>query len=199
MAIAAPPSRSRRGRLTDQQIVASHARSSRPILGRSPGRRRRAAPSRSLQRYTIPAARRRSSLAYPVDPCLAADDPNYNDQAYWEAAYADGARRRRRYGIAPGSDVWRRLSASQFEHLQRYLACECDRRRRSPACRWRIIVADICRRAGLRTDTSTQIDVSDLTTCVHGLHHRPADVGARCARAAADVWPVGRGRVARRC
>ena len=31
-----------------------------------------------------------------------------------------------------------------------------------------IIVADICRRAGLRTDTATQIDVSGLTTCVNG-------------------------------
>ena len=31
-----------------------------------------------------------------------------------------------------------------------------------------IIVADICRRAGLRTDTATQIDVSGLTTCVPG-------------------------------
>ena len=55
------------------------------------------------------------------------------------------------------------------------------------------IVADICRRAGLRTDTSTQIDVSDLTTCVQRLHHRSTDVRARCARAAADVWTVGRG------
>ena len=31
-----------------------------------------------------------------------------------------------------------------------------------------VIVADICRRCGLRTDTSSQIDVSGLTTCVTG-------------------------------
>ena len=34
-------------------------------------------------------------ISYPCGPCLRSDDPNYSNQAYWEAAYAaalaDGA------------------------------------------------------------------------------------------------------------
>lgn len=104
---------------------------------------------------------------YPLGPALPSTDPNYNDQDYWEAAYAaavaegvlvDGDT------VIPndwvyGVDYPTVVTSAYFSECDT-LDVECV-----PMA---VIVADICRRAGLRTDTAAQIDVSDLTTCVIG-------------------------------
>ena len=122
--------------------------------------------------------------AYPVDPCLRSDDANYNNQAYWEAAYADAvAAGDMAGGLTYGVDYPVTQSSAFFS--------ECATV--DTACvPMATIVADICRRAGLRTDTfdtDRRLGSDDLRT---GLHHRAADVGARCARAAAHVRALGR-------
>jgi Putative phage tail protein/Protein of unknown function (DUF2793) len=99
--------------------------------------------------------------AYPVGPAVISTDPLYNDQAYWETAYAqalaDGE------PIAPGL-----VYGVDYPDTQSYAYfSECDTLD-TECVPMALIVADICRRAGLRTDTSTQIDVSGLTTCVTG-------------------------------
>ena len=112
--------------------------------------------------------------SYPVDPCLATTDTNYNDQAFWEAAYAEAL---------ADPTIWPPMDptwvygvdypTARFSHASNFSAntpvwySECETI--DTACvPMSIIVADLCRRAGLRTDTSSQIDVSDLTTCVTG-------------------------------
>ena len=103
---------------------------------------------------------------YPVDPCLRDDDPNYNNQAFWEAAHA-AALASGDYtgsiGLSP-SDVY----GVDYPHTQDFaFFSECDTVD-ATCVPMALIVSDLCRRAGLRTDTGTQIDVSGLTTCVPG-------------------------------
>ena len=98
--------------------------------------------------------------AYPVDPCLRNDHPDYNNQAFWEAANAAAEAAG---DVAPG-----RVYGVDYPETQSFAYfSECDTVD-TECVPMALIVADICRRAGLRTDTSAQIDVSDLTTCVQG-------------------------------
>ena len=104
---------------------------------------------------------------YPIGPALRSDDPSYNDQAYWEGAYAqalaDGAMLNAATPM-PGDWVY---GVDYPETQSTAYFSECDTV--DTACvPMAIIAADICRRCGLRTDTSTQIDVSGLTSCVPG-------------------------------
>jgi len=99
--------------------------------------------------------------AYPVGPAVISTDPLYNDQDYWEAAYAQALADGKPIapGLVYGVDYPQTQSFAYFS--------ECDTL--DTACvPMALIVADLCRRAGLRTDTATQIDVSDLTSCVDG-------------------------------
>ena len=100
-------------------------------------------------------------LKYPVGPALRSDDTFYNDQAYWEAAYAAA--------LAAGEPIAAGLTYGvdypQVQSFAYFSECDTVDAECVPMA---TIVADICRRAGLRTDTSAQIDVSGLTTCVQG-------------------------------
>jgi Putative phage tail protein/Protein of unknown function (DUF2793) len=100
--------------------------------------------------------------SYPVNPTLASTDPDYSNQAFWEAAYAD-ALAAGEPGIESG---WTYGVEYPDTTSTAYIAdCTTVEVDCVPMAQ---IVTDICRRAGLRTDTATQIDVSDLTTCVNG-------------------------------
>jgi hypothetical protein len=101
--------------------------------------------------------------SYPVNPTLPASDPDYSNQAFWEAAYAQALADGEPIdpGLVYGVDYPVVVSSA-------YVA-SCTATAVEIACvPMSVIVADICRRAGLRTDTATQIDVSDLTSCVNG-------------------------------
>ena len=100
---------------------------------------------------------------YPVGPCLRNDHPDYNNQAYWEAAYAAAVAAGEPLVVDPVyGDVDGYPSIINTAYFSE---CETVDAVCVPMA---VIVADICRRAGLRTDTATQIDVSGLTTCVSG-------------------------------
>ena len=115
---------------------------------------------RSLQEYTQTGPFG-VVTKYPVNPCIRNDDPNYSNQDFWEAAYADALAEGE--PIAPGLVYGVDYPATQS--FAYFSECETVDAVCVPMA---VIVADICRRAGLRTDTSSQIDVSGLTTCVDG-------------------------------
>lgn len=114
-----------------------------------------------LQKYASTNEFGGQVTAYPVGPALKSTDTNYNNQAFWESAYADAlaAGEPIAPGLVYGVDYPETQSSAYFSECATLdVACV-------PMA---TIVSDLCRRAGLRTDTSTQIDVSDLTTCVPG-------------------------------
>ena len=99
--------------------------------------------------------------AYPVDPCLRSDHPSYNSQLFWESAYA--------VALAEGQPIAAGLTYGVDYPVTQSGAFFSECETVDTACvPMSVIVADICRRAGLRIDTSSQIDVSGLTTCVEG-------------------------------
>jgi hypothetical protein len=95
---------------------------------------------------------------YPVNPCLPSTDPNYNVQAYWEAAYAQALADGEHIdaGLVYGVDYPVTTSSAYLgECTTQAIETECV-----PISD---IVDDICARAGL-----TSIDTSDLNACVEG-------------------------------
>lgn len=109
-------------------------------------------------------------IAYPHGPCLRNDDPDYNNQAFWEAAYADalaeGALLNLVDGLIPDDWVYGVdypmgpfVADSNLDFVWR-LDCEAVT---TECCPMSLIVEDICDRAGL-----SAVDVSGLTTCPDG-------------------------------
>ena len=100
-------------------------------------------------------------LGYPLDPCIRNDSPFYNDEAFWTAAYNDAvAAGDMEPGLVYGEDYPETTNTAYF--------AECDQID-AECVPMAVIVSDIARRAGLLVDTSgSQVDVSDLTTCVTG-------------------------------
>ena len=126
----------------------------------SPGYIEVAGTFRVLQEYATDGTH---VTQYPVGPVLRSDHPDYNNQAFWEAAWADAVAAGEPLVVDPVyGDVDGYPSVQSFAYLGDCTAME------SECVPMATIVADICRRAGLRTDTATQIDVSGLTTCVNG-------------------------------
>jgi hypothetical protein len=96
-------------------------------------------------------------ISYPCGPCLRSDDLNYNNQAYWEAAYAaalaDGALLNSVDGSIPDDWVYGVdypggpfVADSNNDYIWQ-LSCDAVETDCVPMA---AIVADICRRAGLR-------------------------------------------------
>ena len=81
----------------DDPRVAAARRSSDAVAGGCCRQRRRTGRHLDASRRHVPrpagVRRHRATsavvTAYPVGPALRIDDPNYNDQDYWEAAYAE--------------------------------------------------------------------------------------------------------------
>ncbi len=134
---------------------------------------------KSLRCYDDVAGQFTTVTSYPLDPTLKSDHPLYNDQAFWEAAYADAVANNGNvslqnqipedwvYGVdyphagfSHASNMDANFPVWQSECTAVEVVCV-------PMA---VIVSDIARRAGLLIgDTSgSQVDVSDLTTCVSG-------------------------------
>jgi hypothetical protein len=95
--------------------------------------------------------------AYPLSPARPSTDPEYSDQDFWEAAYADA--------VASGDIEAGLTYGVDYPQAQSYAYVgECT----TPAIDTECvpisdIVDDICARAGL-----TSVDTSDLNACVEG-------------------------------
>lgn len=114
-----------------------------------------------LQDYTVSG---NTVTKYPGNPALPLGHDDYSNQSFWEAAYAD-ALAAGLVGLAPGLTY----GVDYPVTVSSAWVGACDQTAVVPACvPMATIVAALCARAGLRTDTATQIDVSDLTTCVTG-------------------------------
>jgi hypothetical protein len=116
--------------------------------------------------------------SYPKDPTLRSDDVNYDNEDYWTAAYNAAVADNASLGINDRNRIpedwvygvdYPTASSSHISNIQSGIvwagSCTTVTTECIPMAE---IVSDICRRDGLRTDTSSQIDVSDLSTCVPG-------------------------------
>ena len=128
---------------------------------------------KALQWYEIgtPGVRPQQVTSYPYGPCLRSDDPNYSDEAFWTAAYADalaaGALLNSVDGPIPDDWVYGVDYPLAFSAVSRDVfqaSCEGETVT-TPCVTVASIVEDVCYRCGL---TPNQIDVSDLTSCVEG-------------------------------
>lgn len=99
-------------------------------------------------------------LSYPVNPCLPSTDPDYNNQTFWEDAYAQALSEGKPIaaGLTYGVDYPVVVSDAYFASCS---AESVD----IPCYPLAQIVEEICLRCGL---TANQIDVTDLTSCVEG-------------------------------
>jgi hypothetical protein len=133
---------------------------------------------KSLRPYEDTGGTGGTVTAYPLDPTLRSDHPSYDDQTYWESAYAAAVAandsltlidpNRIPEGWVYGVDypTARAAHPTNFDSNAIWQAqCSSVTTDCIPMAD---IVSDICARAGLRTDTATQIDTSDLSTCVEG-------------------------------
>ena len=134
---------------------------------------------KSLRSYDDDGSMYGTVLTYPKDPTVRSDSIFYNDEAFWTAAYNAAVAENSNLSLIDPNRIpedW--VYGVDYPHVGFSHATNLDAN--FPV--WRAdctavevacvpmsyIVSDICRRAGLRTDTSSQIDVSDLTTCVQG-------------------------------
>jgi hypothetical protein len=95
--------------------------------------------------------------SYPLNPARPSTDPEYNDQDFWEAAYADA--------VANGDIAGGLTYGVDYPQSQSFgYVAVCETPAIDTVCvPIADIVDDICGRAGL-----TAIDTSDLNACVEG-------------------------------
>jgi hypothetical protein len=121
--------------------------------------------------------------SYPKDPTLRSDSPFYNDQTFWEAAYADAVAANDSLSLIDPNRIpedwvygvdYPTQRSSHHSNLQSGIVWQasCEGPIADAECvPMAYIVGDIARRSGLRIDAlegPSQVDVSDLTTCVNG-------------------------------
>jgi hypothetical protein len=96
---------------------------------------------------------------YPLNPCLPSTHPDYGNQAFWEAAYAQA--------VADGDIAGGLTYGVDYPVVQSWgYVGQCMAQSIDVSCEpVADIVEDLCNRVGL---ADAQIDVSDIGSCVHG-------------------------------
>jgi hypothetical protein len=134
---------------------------------------------KSLRSYDDDGSFYGTVLTYPKDPTVRSDSVFYNDEAFWTAAYNDAVAENSNLSLIDPNRIpedW--VYGVDYPHAGFSHATNLDAN--FPV--WKsectavetvcvpmsYIVSDIARRAGLRTMPTSQIDVTDLTTCVTG-------------------------------
>lgn len=103
----------------------------------------------------------RLRVKYPLNPCLPIGHADYSSQAFWESAYNAAVADDKMdaglvYGVHyPVTQAWAYIGTGEISEVGSTTSCT----------QLGAIVSHLCERAGLQ---SGQIDVSDLTECVHG-------------------------------